>query len=796
MILHFLWWYLIITLVGLAVTPLCLRLFQRLPEYGLAFARPLGVLLTGYLFWLGFSLGLLRNESGGAWLALIAVAGISWWLGRGHRSHLRTANWRAVLLFEAVFLLAFAVWAFVRAHDPAADHTEQPMDLMFMNSLWASPQYPPHDGWLSGYPISYYYFGYWLLVTLGRLTNVQPAIAYNLGQASWYGMLLAGSLGLVYTLVRLPRRAGEGPFSMVTASLGGVLAALWVGMAGNMQAILEWLFAQGVNVSALSNWAQVRNFPDGARVTGDWFIATGDWWWWRTSRVLADTSLRGDHQEVIAEFPAFSYILGDNHPHVMAMPIVLVVLALALAWFRRPQDDPAPGGWRALLPNDPVLLGVTSVALGSLIFLNTWDFPPYWLLMALVVFTVTHHSRWGRSAVTAALLLAGSIVLYLPYFLTAQSQARGINVNFFNPTHFPQFLWMWLPALLALAALFIIAWRDQRPRLSVLGGLAALTVLLPIAFVGTGFAVAQSAGVRERFAADNPLPDGATSHLSFLLERWQASPWTLLLVALLLALAGALWLRRAANVDAGPVTFALLLAGVGLLLVYAPEFVYLRDNFGTRMNTVFKFYYQAWLLLALAGAYAVSVSLASLRRVPWAAVFAVPALTLVLASLLFMPVAAWSKTAGFTAEPTFDASAWLLNYGSNERAAAEWLRENTPADAVIAEARGKSYQSNTSRLSTLSGRATLLGWDGHESQWRGAAYGEMAAGRAEALETIYRLGMPDEIMAALDRFGIDFVVVGPAERVEYGMSPLEEQRIAALLPSVFEQGDVRVYARP
>jgi uncharacterized membrane protein len=318
--------------------------------------------------------------------------------------------------------------------------------------------------------------------------------------------------------------------------------------------------------------------------------------------------------------------------------------------------------------------------------------------------------------VTAVLLLAGSILLYLPYFLTAQSQASGIRPNFFNPTHFPQFLWMWLPALLALGALFVIAWHDERPRWTVLAGLAALTLLVPVAFVGMGYAVAQTAGVRERFAADNPLPDGATSHLSFLLDRWQASPWTLILVALLLALAGALWLRRAAIFDAGPVTFALLLVGVGLLLIYAPEFVYLRDNFGTRMNTVFKFYYQAWLLLALAGAYAISAALASLRRVPWAAIFAVPALTLVLASLIFMPLAAWSKTAGFAAEPSFDASAWLLNYGSNERAAAEWLRENTPADAVIAEAKGKSYQSNTSRLSTLSGRATLLGWDGHESQ--------------------------------------------------------------------------------
>ncbi|MDX1734180.1 MAG: DUF2298 domain-containing protein, partial [Halioglobus sp.] len=41
---------------------------------------------------------------------------------------------------------------------------------------------------------------------------------------------------------------------------------------------------------------------------------------------------------------------------------------------------------------------------------------------------------------------------------------------------------------------------------------------------------------------------------------------------------------------------------VGALLIIGPEFLYLRDQFGLRMNTIFKFYYAAWMLWSFAAA--------------------------------------------------------------------------------------------------------------------------------------------------------------------------------------------------
>ena len=170
--------------------------------------------------------------------------------------------------------------------------------------------------------------------------------------------------------------------------------------------------------------------------------------------------------------------------------------------------------------------------------------------------------------------------------------------------------------------------------------------------------------------------------------------------------------------------FTLLLATTALLLIFGAEFIYVRDFFGSRMNTVFKFYYQAWLLLGLSSAYAITVAAQQLltrcRRAVDEATsnkhYALPATlaaaTLVLILLgLFYPIGAiYGKTNGFASSaPTFDATSHMT---AAERDAIAWVRKNTSTDAVIVEGQGISYEGYRNRISTASGRPTLLGWRG------------------------------------------------------------------------------------
>ena len=208
--------YLVLQFISVSVLPITFRFFTQFADRGYCLNKALGMLLVSLIFWLGTSFGLLRNEIGGAWLALLLLALVAAFgalardESRGLSRWLRS-NYSIVLTGELLFLVAFLGWALVRSYDPGIQHTEQPMDLMFLNAIWSSSTFPPHDPWLAGYAISYYYFGYWMLNTLGQLANMPPEITYNLGQACWYGLLLLGSFGIGYNLwARRLRSQGDG----------------------------------------------------------------------------------------------------------------------------------------------------------------------------------------------------------------------------------------------------------------------------------------------------------------------------------------------------------------------------------------------------------------------------------------------------------------------------------------------------------------------------------------------------------------------------------------------------------
>ena len=137
--------------------------------------------------------------------------------------------------------------------------------------------------------------------------------------------------------------------------------------------------------------------------------------------------------------------------------------------------------------------------------------------------------------------------------------------------------------------------------------------------------------------------------------------------------------------------------------------------------------------------------------------------------------------------PTLDGLAFL---SPDDRAAVRWLADqNGPLGrAVIAEGVGDEY-SSAGRMSTYSGAATVLGWVGHELQWRGPVP-ELGA-RQTDLAALYRDGPPDAIRAILDRYAVQFVVVGDVERKSYGEDV--STRFEGVLPVAFRSGNTAIY---
>ena len=130
---------------------------------------------------------------------------------------------------------------------------------------------------------------------------------------------------------------------------------------------------------------------------------------------------------------------------------------------------------------------------------------------------------------------------------------------------------------------------------------------------------------------------------------------------------------------------------------------------------------------------------------------------------------------------------------ADERAAVRWLSDqNGPSGrAVIAEGVGEGggEYSTAASMSTYSGAATVLGWVGHELQWRGPL-AELGARQGD-LGLLYRDADVGAIQSILNRYAVRFVVVGEVERRSYGDQVTT--RFEGVLPVAFRAGTVTIY---
>ena len=837
----FVWWFWV-TLIGLAAMPLAWRLFRRFPDRGYTLSKPLGLLVWGYSFWLGVTIGALHNTFGGALAAIAILAAVSVYMGRegireddaGTRPLLRwlREHRRHVLIAEGVWLLAFLLWAFVRSRSPdiATAGGEKFMEITFINGVLTSARFPPHDPWLSGYAISYYYFGYVMVAGLIRLSQLPSSVGFNIGFASWFALTAVAAYGVVGNLVGIWRWSEEAstehaPPTQMFATRWGLLGAVVLTLMGNLEGFLEVLYARRLLPVAFWQWLDIRsiNVPYDPAQPPSW-IPQRFIWWWQASRVLHDKDLLGNTMEVIDEFPAFSFILGDMHPHVLVLPFAILAIGLALALFLAPRRLAQERGsfWarvvrpatRYLAPQEMLLY---ALALGGLAFLNTWDFPIYLSLMVGVLLVREAFSSRGlawrtvwHTLVAGVVMAVMGILFYLPFYIGFQSQASGVLPNLFNPTRLPQFFVMFGPLLVMVVALLVISARPVEPRV-VARWLAGVWIVpwLAVLIIVLGFFL--SPGGREFLdqVFNNPVVQENVAGrstgqlLGFIALRRLRNPWTFLFLGALLAWALAhlftsLYSSRAeeSGSRAAPISlFPLLLVTLGLLLTYAVEFVYIRDLFGTRMNTVFKFYFQTWVLWSIAGTYALA-RVSSLPKSVWRTVTLGMAGGVMALGLVYTVLAIPARSELGQVGPTLDGEAWVAQAFPEDYAIIQWVRDYTLPDATVLEATGGSY-TFFGRVSAFTGRPTLFGWEFHEWQWRGPkALQEQAGTRVADIERVYRTARGPELLDILRRYGVDYVVVGSQEYQKYGFGPAREQEFDRVLERVFTEGTARIYRVP
>jgi YYY domain-containing protein len=877
--LTFLLWYLAITLLGWLAFPLIYTFFRRLPDRGYAFAKPLGLLFFGYLFWFLGSLGLLHNDLGGLLFCLLLLAALAVLqarkIGPDRLLVWLRESWKYLLAVELFFLVTFAAWTIIRSYNPAILGTEKPMEFMFLNSVLRSPRFPPQDAWLSGHAISYYYFGYILIACMARLTGTAASVAFNLGLALLFALAATGALGLLVNLIATVKSGPEPArkpqeTNLLSAFWPGLLGPLMVLLVGNFYGVLEFAhdngllanlripavwydFGQAENpnqVQALGEFIQPPGIQTGMVNIWQWldlkqlnepqsFENSGVAWnldnWFFAARVIHDRNLIGVETEAIDEMPAFSFVLGDLHPHVLALPFVILAIGLAFDWllWAREAASRAPPGDISWLERERLLF--SGLVLGALAFLNTWDFPIYWFLTvgALVLGLGSIGGwnlllkRWRYLGKLALSFLFLGLALYFPFYLTFQSQAGGILPNLIYPTRFQQTVVMFGPPLFG-ACLFlgwaILRWRSLVSwRAALVSGLGIVLLLALFVFilVAVMSRIPEAMGLVDQFI----FPLARQQAIKLILQRRLVDSLATIVPAGMIGLAVGLMagvIRSGPVVQAGEtlshnrpeerrfqvgtaahpqspynssrspaVLMVLLMTLTGALLLLVPEFLYLRDNFGTRMNTLFKFYFQTWVLWALVFAFGAWYLIVNARR--WVRWFTLASVSAVIFLGLFYTAGSLEVTVGrFNAPPTLNGMAYFARSYPDDWAAIQWLQDNVKGAPVILEGTRGAYwlDGPSSRISMATGLPTLMGWDNHERQWRGPYFGQVEQ-RLDDIRTIYQARDWHTTQTLLEEYDVEYVIAGALEQDWY--HPIYAQKFEQFMQPVLHSGNLTIY---
>ena len=552
-------------------------------------------------------------------------------------------QWR----WELIFCLFFFFMLELRFVNPTISYAEKFMDHAFLASVMRQPVVPPLDPWFSGGFLNvYYYLGYWMFGCLGIVTNVPSNIAFNLA---------------------LPTVLGVAAVNLY--AIGDLLLDRF-----------RWLPLLTLLLPNPSFFYQVA-LGKGVTVI-----------FWDSTRTITNT---------INEYPLFSFIWGDVHPHVIAIFNQLFLIFVLVFALKRWSSLSSSGKW--------VLCVLAALSLGSMPLFNTWDvliYAPVAVFFGILIWWQNRSARPLFEAIRFLIFVPLlSLVCYIPFYLQLRTNTGGVAIveTPSDPAQFILVHGFFIILLLAILAHEIIAhpyWLLAAIPFILAGYPAAAVAVLPLVFL-----------LKKR---EHDIPD--------------------------------------------------ILAMLGLILIIFCELVYLKDNMGDvyfRMNTVFKCYIAAWLLLGISVFVMAGQAISRWGRVPEISRKSQAGIMVLLVALFFIiPVSVPFDLKYGTG--SLDGLEYLTLAHPGDAAAVAYLR-GLPADLRIVEAEGGDY-TYYSRISSFTGIPTIIGMPFHEFMWRGDDTGWYSE-RISDIRAIYE--QPDQARALMQKYNTTLVIVGEPEHNRY-----------------------------
>lgn len=806
--LPWLWWLIWLQVAALATVPWVTWLFRALPARGYGLSKLLGLTAVALPTWLIVAWGAAHFSGALVWYVFAASLLIGLGVGILRAGSLLEdirEHWRSWLAVEAVFMVAFFAFLALRAYNPDLWHHpqggEKPMEIAYLTAVTRSTIMPPYDPWFAGGSMNYYYMGWFFLAVPIRALQIVPEVAFNLGVPTYASLAAATAFSVVHSLVGLGQRAREsaGKVAQRPAILAGVLGAILLIGIANLDGAHQWI----ERLQVVNTWSLASGTPVVGGAVG---IAGGFWqWftgtplpgfdWWRSSRVHFGTF-------DITEFPYWTMLFADLHPHLMGLPFFGAAVGIVVAYCVTVGQGYRWRGW--------LIAALAGLFVGLVRTVHTWDFPTVVLMAAagIPLGQLLRTGDWRQRFwdATGHLAIAGIVaaVAFSPYTGRFETFDPGI-MRAPETTKAHQFF-VHFGVFIAFALAFLaVRYREELAARSFDHGRN------PFFAVVNGWM---------EFAALIIFVAGLAAF------TWPFGLTTIALGVVILGfLFNLLWLELRAPERNTPRTLATALYILAFGVAIGVDVVTLKNDI-VRMNTVFKFSLQAWQLFAIASGFAAWYTLAAfaglrsavrardVRRTDWRHISAwAGATTIVLlmlgASLFLISGTAARQQARFAqTDPTLDGFVFFENGTFREPVSPgaseeiefrldedlpliEWLRENVEGSPVIVEAVGPLYRW-TGRISEYTGLPTVIGWDWHQIQQR-TDYAGLVAERRNETEVFFRDPGVEFAEGFLRKYNVRYVIVGTEERVHGSEPGLAKFETMDALTAVFRDGENVIY---
>jgi len=236
--------------------------------------------------------------------------------------------------------------------------------------------------------------------------------------------------------------------------------------------------------------------------------------------------------------------------------------------------------------------------------------------------------------------------------------------------------------------------------------------------------------------------------------------------------------------------FMLLLISIGMGLILLVEVIVLSGDIG-RMNTVFKFYLQAWSCLAISASWCL-ISLVK-RRKKWKKQSVISGWTtflvlLILSVILFPIIASVDKINDRIAEKipltldgmeymkysTYDEEDQLMDLNEDYQLI-RWMQDNILGTPIIIEGHVPEYRWGN-RISVYTGLPGVIGWNWHQRQQRAINPSDWVFERVNDVETFYSTEDISQTKKLISKYNIEYIIIGQLENIIYPQKGFEKFR--------------------